>query len=355
MENGVVNLINGLHPEFDGHVACLTKRGAFVERLPPWSKVVSLGKKNRASVLVVWRLIRHLLVSQPDVLHTHNLGPLVYASLATGFGRCFSIVHGEHSLLTNEEKSPRRLVQRRKLYRFCRVVHCVAPVIREELLTLKCIHPALCVVPNGVDTVRFSPGGRTETRTRFGLPKDAPVLGIVGRFGPHKGHIALIEAFGTLPRQYHLLVVGGGGSEEEKVRIAAARSPSARRIHFAGFLSDPVSAYRALDLLVIPSTNEGMANVALEAMACEVPILGNVGCGHEAMIQTGYDGVIADLQHSVGLAAEIRSLLDAPFASIEMGRRARAKVSERFSLEAMIRKYADIYRSLKKAGMTARS
>lgn len=346
MENGVVNLIRGLRPEFEGHVACLTRRGAFAERVPEPQRVFALGKKGGFSPLVVWRLLRSLVRLRPAVLHTHNLGPLIYAGLATAGGRLCPILHGEHAMFTEDEKSARRLKQRRSLYKTCRAVHVVAPAIREELLAFACPHSSLHVIPNGVDMERFSPGERAAARSRFGLPAEGTVLGIVGRFGPHKGHLALIEAFATLPASCHLLIVGGGGPKEQEVHKAAAASLVAARIHFTGFLAEPADAYRALDLLTIPSTNEGMANAALEAMACAVPMLGNTGCGHEALIENGREGIIADLRSPTALAREIARLIAQPALLCEMGARARARVCDAFSIRTMLDAYARLYRDV---------
>ncbi|MEQ1859615.1 MAG: glycosyltransferase [Chthoniobacteraceae bacterium] len=349
MENGVVNLIRGLSPEFEGHVACLTRRGAFADRLSTPERVVALGKSRGFSPLVAWRLAMQIRRVRPALLHTHNAGPLIYASLATAWGRLCPILHGEHSQLTDDEKSPRRLAQRRRFYRAARAVHCVAPAIRDELLALGCAHPDTRVVPNGVDTARFSPGDRDAARREFQLPLGARVLGIVGRFGPHKGHRALIDALaiaaGARP-SLHLLIVGAGGPLEADVRECAANSPMADRIRFTGFLPEPASAYRALDLLVIPSTNEGMANAALEAMACAIPVLANTGCGHEAVIDSGRDGLLAELRSVAELTAAVESLIAEPALLCELGERARDKVCASFSIRTMMEAYAALYRAL---------
>ncbi len=349
MENGVVNLIRGLAPEFEGHVACLTRRGAFAERLPAPERVVVLGKTARFTPLAAWRLAGHIRRLRPAVLHTHNLGPLIYATLATLGGRLCPILHGEHSLLTDAEKTPRKLRQRQRFYRACRAVHAVAPVIRDELFALGCAHPHFHVIPNGVDTARFSPGDRSAARRELGLPDDGSLLGLIGRFGPQKGHAALIEAFESVVRtrpDCRLVFVGGGGPCEEAIRARAARSAASAHIHFTGLLADPLPAYRALDLLVIPSTNEGMSNAALEAMSCGVPILGNTGCGHETLIANGREGVLADLRDPSALAREIARLLDAPARLVEFGHAARVKVDDSFSIGTMLASYGELYRSL---------
>jgi glycosyltransferase involved in cell wall biosynthesis len=352
MENGVANLANGLQREITSDVACLVQAGAFANRLPSSSRVFVLGKGSGFSPRVVWRLFLCLRRLRPDVLHTHNLGPLIYGAFATLMGRTCTILHGEHSRLRSDEKIPRRLRQRRRFYRACRAVHTVANGVREELIALGCNHPRIVSIANGVDTNRFSPGDQARSRAALGFPVTGRIVGIVGRFGRDKGHDVLLDAFDhiapTTP-ELHLAIVGAGGPMESHTRTRASRSPYSTRIHFTGFLSDPVIAYRSLDLLVIPSINEGMANVALEAMASGVAILGNTDCGHEEFISNGATGAISNLRTSALLAHTLAELLEEPARLRVMGARARKAALDTLSLERMIAAYRSLYSSLRKS------
>lgn len=347
MENGVVNLAAALAPHgIVTHVACLERAGAFAARLPDAGAVHLLGKKGGFSPATIWNLHRLLHRLRPDVVHTHNLGPLIYTAGATLFGTAFPLLHGEHSRLTPEEHRPRRLLQRRLLYRACRRVHAVSAEIAGELRELGFPNSHLEVTPNGVDTVRFSPGNRAAARAAFDLPEGAQVLGIVGRFGPYKRHALLLEAFEILaPRlpALHLLLAGAGGSEETAIAERVAASPYASRLRWAGLQAEPAGVYRALDLLVIPSVNEGFSNVALEAMACGTPVLGNTGCGHEQFMTDGQEGGIADLRRTAALVEALGRVLASPQNLDAMGARARETAASRFSLASMADRYRDLY------------
>lgn len=349
MENGVCNIARGLAGRgIATHVACLERRGAFAERLPHPDYVHVLGKREGFSPGATWRLWRLLRTVRPAVVHTHNLGPLIYASLATLGGRLRPIVHGEHSQLAPWELEPRRIRQRRKLYRRCRAVHTVSQSQVEELARLGFSHSKLFAIPNGVDTERFCPGDRTAARARLGIPADAFVVGLVGRFGPFKGHDVLMEAFEAMGQRFsstHLLLVGAGGSEEPRIRQLAATSRVKEKIHFTGFQADPSPAYRAMDVLVIPSRNEGMSNAALEAMATGLPVVANTGCGHEQVLTTGTDGVIADLSIPARMATTLEPFLAGPERLVDMGRAARMTVARRFSLTSMLDAYEQLYRA----------
>lgn len=350
MENGVCNIANGLKSSgMETHIACLERKGVFADRLAEPEKLSVLGKKNGFSLSAVWHLSRTLRRVRPHIIHTHNLGPLIYTALATLGGTLWPILHGEHSLLADWELKPNRIRQRRLLYRTCRAVHTVSKLQREELLPLASSSTEIHSIANGVDTNRFTPGNRARARERFGLQSDAIVIGLIGRFGPFKKHDLLLSAFDSLAQRYpnlHLLFIGAGGSEESRIHALAKNSIYVSRIHFSGHLADPTSAYQALDLLVIPSVNEGMSNVALESMSCATPVLANHHCGHEEIITHGKDGVITDLTTSAVIIEAIISALGNPDVLIEMGVNARAAILERFSLSKMLDTYREMYASL---------
>ena len=100
----------------------------------------------------------------------------------------------------------------------------------------------------------------------------------------------------------HLLVAGGGGELEDDIAFVAQKHSHGHRIHALGFLEDPLSCYQCLDLLVIPSANEGLSNCALEAMSCEVPVLSNLNCGSEELITDGQDGIVREINSPDALA-----------------------------------------------------
>ncbi len=275
MENGIVNVAAALPPaEFDIHVTCLARGGEFLERFPYPANVRILGKNEGFSPSTVTSLSRNIRDLSPHILHTHNLGPLLYTALAAPLPT--PVLHGEHAQFTPSELAPHRLLLRRLLYRRATRVHTVSQSLRDFLIQQRFPAPKIDVVVNGVDTTRFQPASRDTSRHEVGLPLDATLIGLVGRFGPFKRHADLILAFEQLAPSHPtlaLLFVGAGGPMEEPTRHLAANSPFASRIHFAGLQRDPRPWIRSMDLLVIPSVNEGLSNALIESMACGVPAL----------------------------------------------------------------------------------
>ena len=347
MENGVCNIATGLESRgMETHVACLERSGAFSVRIPEPNRIHILHKTVGFSPRAAWNLARLLRRLRPALLHTHNLGPLIYGYLATLGGRTARILHGEHSQLAQWELEPRRIRQRHRLYRACRAIHTVS---REQVAELRRIgfpESKICAIPNGVNTERFSPGDRIAARLALKIPVSAPVIGIVGRFGPFKRHDAVLEALPIIHTAFpeaHLLLVGGGGSEEKRILNLASGNP---RVCITGFRSDPEFYYRAMNLLIVPSVNEGMSNAVLEAMSCGIPVLANTACGHDEIITPDKNGRIASLGTPEDIARNIMTLLNDSANLDILGENARRTVQSCFSIQTMLSAYENIYRRI---------
>jgi glycosyltransferase involved in cell wall biosynthesis len=359
LENGVVNLANGMDAaRFSVGICCLGEPGAFAGRLRDPENLTALHKGAGFSPGTALALARAVARWRPHLIHTHNLGPLIYAALATGGGWLRPILHGEHAELAGEDLSPRRLRQRRLCYRCCRAVHTVSETLRVQLAELGFPAAGLEAIRNGVDTARFLPGNLEEARRRFDLPREAVVLGMVARFGPYKRHALLLEAFEIAADRrpdLHLLFAGAGGPEEARVTARATASRHAARIRLVGLQADPVPVYQALDLLVIPSINEGLSNTLLEAMACARPVLAAPACGHAEVVTEGRDGFLDPMPGPGPLAARLLELLADRGRLVETGARARAKIEGQFGLDQMISHYEQLYAGLTHAGSRAGS
>lgn len=350
MENGIVNVARRLPAdEFEVHVCCLERGGAFVERLPQPGNAVVLHKAPGFSARAVLGVACHAARIGAHVLHPHNLGPLTYAALGSGFGVWKPVLQGEHGVFQGDQSSPARLRQRQRLYRACRKVHTVSESLRRYLIEHGFPAEKISAIINGVDADRFQPVDKAVVRTQLGLPPEGQFIGIVGRFDPNKKHLLLIEAFNRVAAQLpgaRLVIVGSKGGESEKIHAAAAASPVRDRIHFAGFQANTVPWYQALDLLAAPSIFEGLSNAVLEAMACGVPCLAHTACGNAEVITSGADGFLAELDTAELLAANLHRALGNLAELAAVGQRARARVVRDFSMDAMVRNYARLYREV---------
>lgn len=348
MENGVVNVIRELQGNgFAFGIACLTVGGPFRDRLPGDVPVVELHKQGGISPRLVQRLARSFVDFRPHVVHTHNWAPLIYGVFARGLADRIRILHGEHAQLSPAELLPRRLWSRRLLYRLVERVHTVSQAQRQELISLGFAGSKIEAVINGVDVKRFVPAlDPVAVRSSLGLPGDALVIGMVGRFGPFKRHKDLIQAFEAIADRNpkaRLLLVGGSGSLEQEVIRRVAESPCKDRIKLTGFMADPLSAYQAMDLLVVPSLNEGLSNAALEAMAARVPVLAHDACGNAELIGSSNAGWVRSLQSPEQLGEALNFCLGSGLKLTENAKCARERASQCFSMQSMTEGYRSLY------------
>ena len=136
------------------------------------------------------------------------------------------------------------------------------------------------VIPGGIDTERFTPGGALEARAALGLAADRTWIGYVGRLAKEKGIDDLLHAFALLRVRRPdagLFVVGGarGRSRVPELTLLAQRLGAGDAVRFLGPIPNDaiVPAFRAADVLAIPSHYEAFGLVALEARACGTPVV----------------------------------------------------------------------------------
>lgn len=350
LENGVVNVARRLHGDgFEIRAACLRFRGDFAERMPEPEKIIVLGKTSGFSLGSVLKLRAIIRSTGADLIHTHNLGTLIYGALATLGGVTCPIVHGEHGQIQKQDLTRKRITQRRWLFRLCKRVHVVAAGMVQNLAALGLDHVPVTVTPNGVDSDRFCPPeSKVAAKQKLGFAGDAMVVGIVGRLVALKRHRLLFDALSLLDTEFpklHLLVVGDGGADKDDIVRQMKDHPLSNRIRWAGHQDDVKPFYQAMDLLAAPSEIEGLSNAVLEGMACGTPVLAHSACGNADVIAHDLCGFLAQLNSPAELADELRRVLSNPLLLQTCGDEARATVCKNFSMHAMAECYRSLYRS----------
>lgn len=160
--------------------------------------------------------------------------------------------------------------------RQCAAVITVSQALKSRLIALGAPADRITVLRNGVDLEFFSPGSYEEEREAFGLT--GHVILSVGRLVPGKGNSLIIDALARMPDSR--LLIAGDGPDRELLKRQASVKGVTDRVRFLGSVPPAQLRryYRAADVLVLASANEGMPNVVLEAMACGTPVIAtNVG------------------------------------------------------------------------------
>ncbi|MER5222587.1 glycosyltransferase [Streptomyces flaveus] len=269
-------------------VVTLTNPGQVAEGLTADGvRVVHLGMSGNRDLSALPRLARLIRHGGYDLVHTHLYRACVYGRIAARLAGVRAVVATEHSLGGTQLEGRALTARMRALYlaseRLGRATVAVSPTVADRLRSWGVPEPRIEVVPNGIDVAcfRFDPDRRERTRRRLGLPKDAYVVGGIGRLTAGKRFGVLIDALGRLPRDYMLLLVGSG-PEENVLRRAAQRSGVTGRVLFTGeqpyepdgtHALDLPSLTSAMDVLASPSTEETFGLAAVEGLAAGLPVL----------------------------------------------------------------------------------
>jgi glycosyltransferase involved in cell wall biosynthesis len=183
---------------------------------------------------------------------------------------------------------------------------------------------------------------------------DVPVIGYVGRLVPEKGVSDLISAFARM-RTRAMLQIVGNGSERTRLELQASYLGVRDRVIFRGAIAavSMPETYSQFDVLVVPSKTqsnwkEQFGRVIVEAMSCEVPVVGSDSGEIPNVI--GNAGIVFSEGDIGGLARELDEILGNEERRLAMGRRARDRVLAEFTQARIAQRYYEVYRSTLPAG-----
>jgi sugar transferase (PEP-CTERM/EpsH1 system associated) len=353
LENGVVNVVNGLDPGgFRSSICCLQQAGEFAARLRPAdARVHEMGLRGGNDLALPLRLACLFRRTAPDIVHTRNAEAFFYGVLGARLAGVPAVVHSEHGRTLPDK--PRRMWLQRRLTPLADAVFAVSAQLRDDLVRHVRLPAArIEVLHNGVDLAGFAAGDagrRARARDRLGVSPDQPVVGSVGRLAAVKNYALLLRAFAALAAPRGVLALVGEGPERAALERLGAELGLGDRLRLLGHRDDVRELLPGLDVFVLPSLSEGMSNTLLEAMACGVAVVASAVGGNAEIVRDGSDGLLFDSGDLEGLIGRLRLLTDAPPRRAELARAARARVEQEFGFDAMIRRYEDLYRRLLRA------
>jgi D-inositol-3-phosphate glycosyltransferase len=250
------------------------------------------------------------------------------------------------------EREPRyRIAGERVVARGADRIICGSESERETLIDEYGVSPTrLSVVPCGVDVDRFRPLDAVQSRLALGLDPDVPVLLFIGRIEPLKGIDVLIRAASQLDGRFQLLVVGG--DEKDAPRTGELQA-LARELGIAGkvVFADAVPHdelpryYNAASVCIVPSYYESFGLVALEAMACGVPVIASRVGGLKETVQDGRTGYLIPWRCPEPFAERLDLLLTNEPLRRSLGEEAR-QVAQAYRWPEIAAQVEDVYHDL---------
>jgi glycosyltransferase involved in cell wall biosynthesis len=291
-----------------------------------------------------------------DIWHVHQYG--FHAGLAIALGKVFRrpvVLKLTNSDVDGIAASLGRGITACVLGFFHRRVSACLAVTEEtraEAIRFGIPAARIHLIPNGVDGREFRPASaeqRIAARRALKLDCEKLVL-CVGRLSREKNPLGLLDAWSAVDagtRNHALLAMVGDGPERRLVHARAQSPDLAKGVLLAGHCSDVATWYRAADLYVVSSHNEGLSNTMIEALASGLPVAATRVSGSSVLVEPPPAGLVVDVGDVRDLAHAMETLLDDESIRTQLGENARLAFERRFSLDTVTRQMILLYQALR--------
>jgi glycosyltransferase involved in cell wall biosynthesis len=311
-------------------------------------------------------LMRIIRLERPHIVHTHTSKAGILGRWAASFCRVPIIVHTPHGHVFwgyfKTLQTRLFLFLERWTARITDTIVTLTPGEKKDHLRFR-IAPEgkFTVIHSGVDlrSFRADPYPPSEAKALLGIPPELTVVGTVGRLTPVKGQEVLIRAVAELIRRgvKIFLVLLGEGELRRDLEELSLRLDISEHVRYLGWRPDVAPVMAAFDIFCLPSRNEGMGKVLVEAMAMGKPIVAsNIG-GIPDIVRSSENGILVPVGDVEAWVEAIARLCRDPEERRRMGD-AGVAMAPRYSLGEMInridRLYGDLLNENRSASMSGR-
>jgi glycosyltransferase involved in cell wall biosynthesis len=296
-------------------------------------------------------------VKSSKIVHAHGhpyLTSLIAAKLAKRYSKPFVLTQHNtfikyDSIFDKIERLNDLAVGKETLKDADKII-TVSNATKDYVLSLGANPEKVKVMYNGVDLERFRPlaGKREKMRKKLGIPQNATVVTTVRRLVYKNGVDTLIEGAGIAVKKNPniIFLVVGKGPDQSSVQMRAQQLGIENNFRLTGFVKDedlPLY-YNAADFFVLPSkSGEGLPLVALEAMACGLPVIAtNVG-GINEVLMSNWGKLVPPNEPDL-LAKAVLEFAETDFSSRK--KELRSVMEEKFSWDKNVDSLVEIYEEL---------
>jgi glycosyltransferase involved in cell wall biosynthesis len=349
--------------DIDVSVACLFHRDQGVEDMVRSSGVdvqVLRGRHLPGRIVALHRLIRS---RAPAVVHTTIFQSDVagrVAAATSGAALISSLVNTPYDAIRLRDPNVRRLGLRATRWidgwtarNLTTHFHAISDTVKRATVEALGIPPSrITVIPRGRDPQRLgmpSLGRRLETRRSLGWAPDDEVVVTIGRQEFQKGQRYLLDAMASVRSSrphLRLIIAGRNGNASPELEQMVHALELGDRVHFMGHREDVPNLLAAADLFAFPSLYEGFGGSLVEAMALGLPIVASDVPAIREVVDAGRNALLVHRADPEALARGIVNLLDHPEKRDAFGRWSRQRFEERFTIDRVVPRMAELYRWL---------
>lgn len=300
--------------------------------------------ESRMKVKRLFYIIKALSKERPHIVHSWSS----YANFYAATGGWLAGIPGR---LGSERGNPiysKRLSG--KLIYFLSFLGLDALIVNNELAidSLKKENPRLKIVyiPNGV-SIDEDLLSKKDARRFLTIPDEGMVIAGIGSLLPNKNFEYLIRIFRKiclLNSLTKLIIIGDGPKRIDLMKQADQDLPPGR-FHFLGALENAYRYIKAIDVLCVPSFQEGMPNVVMEALAAGIPVIANEVDSIPLLIRNGENGYTVQTGDEESFYLALLKLVESPELRKKMGDLGK-KSMEEFSTSKMGDRFVELYKDL---------
>ncbi|MDH6076675.1 glycosyltransferase [Chrysosporum ovalisporum FSS-45] len=222
-------------------------------------------------------------------------------------------------------------------------------------------------IPNGIKVKNFPDAGdlsaddnriavQEKLSHELGIDLRSKITFLkLARLSGQKGHIYLIEALDKLQKNYPdiaekaIFLFAGAGELENSLKAKVQENNLEHLVNFLGFRSDIKQLLLGCDAMVLTSLFEGLPLVVLESMAMSKPVIATSVDGTPEAVVDGVTGLLMEPQNPDAILEALLKFMDLSVEQrLEMGRKGRQRVIDKFNLDKQVKQVEDIYRKLLK-------
>ncbi|MFP3903995.1 MAG: glycosyltransferase [Armatimonadota bacterium] len=288
------------------------------------------GKLNLASPFILARFARRI---GADVINTHLSTASLWGTIAGKIAGIPTI--GDVQWLNHKH-----------WYIFADHITTCSEGVRQHLIKQGMSGDNIEVVYNGYNTEQFENVPSRETvRKRLDIAPEQPTICTVAHLSRRKGHEYLLHAMKRLISEYPNLIclLLGEGDLDHTLRRMVKNLGLEDHVRFMGYRHDAIDIINAVDVAVLPSLKEGLGIVLIEAGFLGIPSVASDIEGIREVIVDGETGILVPPRDPQMLAENIGKLLSDPELIERLGKAARERMNEIFTLEAMADRAEEVF------------
>jgi glycosyltransferase involved in cell wall biosynthesis len=331
-------------------VATLTRLGPLEAELRAAGiPVTTIGKRFKLDPLALLRLARFLKKKSFDVVQTWLFAANTYGRIAGWMAGNPVVVVAEMAVDLWKGCAHRSID--RHLATWCdRLVgnsHAVVDFYR----ALGVPDDRLVMIYSGSGDEEPPTVDRRAIRDDLGFEAEAPLVLFAGRLAEQKRVDDLLKALDLLQHVQPNLrtAIAGDGPLRDSLEETACAYQLDGRVRFLGHRDDVSQLLAAADVVVLPSSYEGLPNVVLEAMRFRKPVVATAAPGTTEVVSDGETGLLVPIGNPTLLARAIRDVVRDPALASRLGDAGRSRVEAQFRTDTMVAQFAELYEGVARA------